>query len=435
MALTGAVAAAVRKFDPYPEFDEVRVFRGRPETGGRQLYKSSGVIVPRFEMVTGVQIVGGADFGQRVINGAWRGARADEPLIGDGGLRNAEARTNLSPLRSPFQIYPAGLDLPERSVVNGIASPDGKNAASRLADLSTTSVQSLPVATSAVVIPGQLYTAVFGVMKATEATDTAGHARPILARVNRASSIAQRLFNAQTGSGEAGLTVRDMGDWWRLSMVFTPGAGETWANLAIFPAHDPAVTNTGYCDAWFGAILAGPDINDPPILQDSALPATRTAYSYRESWRSIAPVHYGVARARWLAPLASHAAPFPYIFEARKVGASAIRWMGAASGNVGYFNVVTSGDDDYIPLGTPIVGGWQTIAWALRASQAVVSVNGAAVLTTTLNAPVGTSDQVGFLGSALSTGNIANAEMDCCLTANGEISNDALRALSARFAA
>ena len=93
MAITGALAAAARVFDPYPEAILALDFAG-VRTGGRQFYKHRGIIVPRFEMLSGALSTGQAGFGTAQINSAWRGFPANAPLIGDGGLGVWEARTN-----------------------------------------------------------------------------------------------------------------------------------------------------------------------------------------------------------------------------------------------------------------------------------------------------------------------------------------------------
>ena len=368
--------------------------------------------------VSGWQSVGHAGFGRTRVNGAYPPFAPDAPLIGDGGLLIPEARTNLSPQRSPFEIYPAGLTDDGRSVVNGLASPDGMNTVSRLSDLSTTSNKSLTIASSATVVPGQAYVAIFGIAKATGPTDAAGHSRPTLLRVNRSGSISQRLFNAFTGSGEVGLTVRDMGTWWRVTMPFTPGAGETWANMAVWPAHDPSVTNTGYCDVWFGNILAAPDINDPPILQTTGLPATRTAVAQSVGGLVLPPAIE--VRSRFRINAEPGAGTFRRVFSINNGGTSnAADVYINGTRNIRLFarsaatTVVDGGPASQLEIGRyyDLVARYQADAFSL-------SLDGVPVFSATSGGmPVGLN--------RIQFGN--NAEFLSARTLNGEIANLSIR--------
>ena len=442
MAITGALAAAARVFDPYPEFDNVRVFKGRPETGGRQFYKTAGLIVPRFEMVPGVQIVGGAGFGQREINAAWRGARADEPLIGDGGLRNAEVRTNsyTKPTLQGFAVpstYPSdhGVDANGISAyaVVGAGREDGLD----YVDMSFTNSTGItrfptlrlitnnrPAASSGQTWTGEYYAKILSGAAAVGMW-------PLISGWN------------SSGAGTSDAT--------SVSNIKSVGAVRTRvaASLTLANAATISVRLGAQLSVPDGATIVvriyapnlklGADINDPPILQDSGLPATRTGYAYQESRRVIAPVHYGVARARIVAPLANHAVNFPLLLDVRaSSGAARVLWYGQKSdgtqrirhwGDDGIFNTIT------LPA-SPVVGECQTVAWARRAGALVVSRNGETVLTTAISAVTSPFSRIGYMGDAATAGaDPANAETELVLTQNGEISDADLQALSARFAA
>jgi hypothetical protein len=432
MALTGAVAAAVRQFDPYPEFDNVRVFRGRPETGERPIYKTAGLIVPRFEMVPGVQIVGGAGFGQREINTAWRGARADEPLIGDGGLRNAEARPELVGLscRPADALWTiTGGTKAAGSTYKGIFR--GAKAVSAGAVWNRLQVPSLTVTS------GQLYTVI-----ARYRAGTSGRANIELRNVAGAVSSSARgsigaLAVSATGAGPLSIieTVDEGDGVIRTVLSWTPSFTGGSEGSGIGP--DSAVVGEDI-EVLGLSIQAGAYVNNPPI-DNGNLPATRTGYSYLETGRTIQPVHYGVARARWLALPAAHAAgQFPYVIDLRPADTGGrLTWLANPTGNAQAISLQGSGGTDaYIFFDNATVGTWKTVAWAVRAGQLAISVDGAALQTAALGGLPPVLSRVGSLCRATTAGlNIANAEMEGWLTRNGEISNDALQALAARFAA
>lgn len=445
MALTGAVAAAVRQFDPYPEFDNVRVFKGRPEAGGRPFYKAAGLIVPRFEMVPGVQIVGGAGFGQREINAAWRGVRADEPLIGDGGLRNAELRANS--IRNPtFQNPGIGTPGSDPSYMNLAVQGLTRTILGRgeefglpyldvrISGTNTGSTQ--PVtwfldSEGKATVPGQTWTHRTGFR--VLAGNWTGFNSALLRIYEQAGStfLVSSVTTSLLGVGASFASrVRE-------HTVAQPTADNVRAVVTMGVAVGGAVDIT--LRMYAPQFKLGPDINDPPILQESGLPATRTGYGNFETGRRIAPLHYGVARARWLAPLANHEAAFPHLLELRDGGGiGRALWYASKAGGATRITAGNNGGgaDPVIALSAPVIGEWSTIAWAVRGAELAVSEMGGAVQVAAMPAPPPLMTRMGHLGSATTPGNnTANAEMDCCLTANGEISNAALQALSARFAA
>ena len=452
MAIAGAMAAAARVFDPYPEFDNVRVFKGRPETGGRQFYKSGGLIVPRYELLPGVLVQGGAGFGQREINGAWRGARDGEPLIGDGGLRGAEGRTNS--IRNPVMAGSGGFkggggtingSVPNAFIVNAasgvtanlsyatidgqtflIAEVSGTPATSAHFEVFFTDAVSTPAASN-----GQTWTVQAGVAL------LAGSLSSVSAATLRGSMFDTGFLGSVT-SPDLKASISASVSTLRAQLVVNQAATQYFRPQIAFSGSGSPVSYT--VAIGLPNLKLGPDINDPPILQTSGLAATRTAMAYRESGRNIAPVHYGVARARWLALPQSHVASFQHLVELRAASGSArVLWLGAQVAGNQNFNVLNDADiGPYLPLASPAVGQWKTIAWAARANQLAISEDGAAVATGALSGPISSAPltRLSFAGGAASSGSaIANAELDFFATADGEISNDNLQALAARFAA
>lgn len=445
MAITGAVAAAVRKFDPFPEFSEVRAFRGRRETGGRQFYKSGGLIVPRYELLPGVLVQGGAGFGQREVNGAWRGARDGEPLIGDGGLRGAEGRPNS--IRNPVMAgaavgsrgaLPTGwfdegsaVSISREILAVGITDTGLPYIDIRYFGVTTGTFSNIIFDVNANAAPAsvgqvwtsEVYIALIGgsftnISARTntiyERTEGGGYLRAVAQAINYTETLTQ---SRQSGPLAAANVAR--------------------VNSGLSFGHAVGVPVDFTLRIAAPNLKLGPDINDPPILQTTGLPATRTAMVYRESGRNIAPVHYGVARARWLAPLANHGNTFVHALEFRAAGGSRVLWL-RGSGEAQRFTVSgAAGGSPYLDINTPVVGVWNTVAWAVRAGQLAISVDGAAIQSGALASLPDPLTFVGALNSSGPTGglNSANAELDIWAAANGEISNDAIQALSARFAA
>ena len=438
MAITGAVAAAVRKFDPFPEFSEVRAFRGRRETGGRQFYKSGGLIVPRYEMLPGVLVQGGADFGQREVNGAWRGARDGEPLIGDGGLRGAEARAQLNPgpgapaswagskTSNGVQITKVGT-----GVEFGLPFADYRfhgTPTANFADIdlcfgsprwAATPNQTYTVSAAAKLVdgsPNNVASIGYGVVEEAAGLAYIGMSTATLAAIlsspdDYVENRAVRTFGATAASGR----------------------GAAVMNLTVGQAIDVTIR------FYRPNITSGPDINDPPILQTSALAATRTTMGYRETGRSIAPVHYGVARARWLAPVANHAGAFPILFDMTPAVGLVGRLVWYANKSDAVVRLAVTADSTASStrqLGAPVLMTYTTIAWARRADALAVSIDGAAVLSGAADPGTNAYSRLGFTGAAdVAAANLGNVEMDFFATADGEITNDNLQALAARFAA
>lgn len=447
MAITGAVAAAVRKFDPFPEFSEVRACRGRRETGGRQFYKSGGLIVPRYEMLPGVLVQGGAGFGQREVNGAWRGARDGEPLIGDGGLRGAEARPNS--IRNPvmagavagtpgtfptnwgFAGAPSGLSLSVVSAgkVGGLDYVDFRIAGTP----SASSVYGVQTETPIQVVASSGQTWTGAGFLALVGGSTANVVR-VLHRVRSFTSDGTTGVEASAGVDIKGALTGNLQAFAESVTLANASSARVLTQLLVeFTSGQPIDITIRIAAP---NLKLGPDINDPPILQTSGLAATRTAMAYRETGRNIAPVHYGVARARWLAPIANHVANFPHLMEFRASGPERVLWYASVAGNGVRFTAGSTGGvgDPVLALGTPTVGQWASVAWALRGSELAVSQNGAAIISGAMSAPP-TLTQVSFLNGVSGLNNVANAEFDFFATANGEITNDNLQALAARFAA
>jgi len=140
-----------------------------------------------------------------------------------------------------------------------------------------------------------------------------------------------------------------------------------------------------------------------------------------------------------LAPLANHAVTYPHLLEFKPTsGGGRVLWLadkgGAGTHAFSVQDATVTGPTLY--FGTLPIGTWQTLTWAVRDGGIAASLNGAAVLTAAMGALPPVMSWVGLLGNAIAAGgNTANAEMPFYHSWNGEISNDNLRALSARFAA
>ena len=427
--LSPVIAPALRGRDPYPEFDNVRVFRGRPETGGRQLYKAGGLIVPRFEMVSGVQIVGGAGFGQREISGAWRGARADEPLIGDGGLRNAEARTNIWPTNDASS---PGSTWPTTTAANRSAGTIPSHIAGAVPVLTTTTGTNGRLQRNIGLLNDSLvrtYT-VWVERKANTYQVSVG----AVGGVGIAASVFFDGLSGVVSSGAPGATVIADGDYWRVDVPLTNNSsGNNLIYGFVQLTGGSGLTANLLCPM----ITVGPSILGPPIVT-TGLPATRTDYSYRETGLSIAPVHYGLARARLLAPLANHAASLPIFLDLRPdTVSSRVLWF--ANKSVGNHRIIGAGSNGVsaeVSAAAAVAGQYYALAWACRAGSMAYSLDGGAVNSFAVSAITSPFTRVGYMGDAATpAANTSNAETEFVFTRDGEISDAALQALSARFAA
>lgn len=283
MALTGAVAAAVRQFDPYPEFATALVFKGRPETGGRPFYKHRGIIAPRFEMLPGAFSLGNAGLAWRPVNGAMRRAAADEPVIGDDGILHHEARPNS--IRNPVMagavvgspgtfptnwggaVLSSGLNrqIVGIGVENGLPFVDvrifgtlaGAGDALVLFDnassIAAANGQAWTSQANVSLVAGAL---VAGVFHRQEYRDSGGN------------------FLLSTNVGSSFLLDGTLREYRRSRTIATANTAFIRSGLYVFFSAAGDYDFTIRIAA--PNLKSGPDINDPPILQETGLPATRT---------------------------------------------------------------------------------------------------------------------------------------------------------------
>lgn len=303
MAITGALAAAARVFDPYPEAILALDFAG-VRTGGRQFYKRDGIIVPRFEMLRGVSSVGGAGFGAALVNGVYRPFAADAPLIGDGGLLVPEARTNYY-----TNINMAGAVV---GVVGaGGALPDGWFLSSWPAGAAVEVVSLDPLRGSIVLrVSGENSTGstvfpIIGEMPKNGVVASRGQTwtHQLYARQvdgERPSNTTLRIGEATSGGGD-------------LSNGGAPFIPATAAYLHEFSrtlSNSSVARAFPYLGFQFSAgasfdwtvelsvnFKLGSAINDPPILQTTGLPATRTAVAQSVGGLVLPPVFTVIAEA------------------------------------------------------------------------------------------------------------------------------------------
>lgn len=419
-----------RRFDPYPDALLALDFAGI-NPSGRPFYKRDGIISPRFEMMRGASSVGGAGFGTTIVNGVYETLAPNTPLIGDGGLRNAEARTELVGLscRPALWYYASGtttVGQTHKGVFQSARIASGGAAWHRAAIPSSVSN----------VVNGQLYTVI-----ARYIPGTSGRCNIELRNATAATR--------SNAIGQIGALAVDEVAAGSLSIVednIDEGGGVRRTVLAWTPNFTGSINQTGIgphstvvgqdIEVLGLSIQAGPYIDNPPIDNEN-LPATRTGYSYRETGLNIAPVHYGVARARLVAAAANHLAAFPRFLALRGAsGLQRIYWLCQKSDGtqrVQTYNDVGAGPS-INPGVSPVVGQYQTLAWAHRAGSFAISLDGAAVQS--LAAPSITTPftRIGYMEDGVGA-SASNAETEFVFTRDGEISNDALQALSARFTA
>ena len=306
MAITGAVAAAVRKFDPYPNDLLALDFAG-VATGGRPFYKREGIIVPRYEMLPGALSTGHAGFGTQQVNTAWRGFPANAPLIGDGGLGVWEGRTNS--IRNPTGaggsagVWPTNWS-PVSSTVGLTVTPVGQvisakglpGFAFRVQGTATVPLFRLQLEGmgQAAAAPGQIW--ITALETELLAGDWSNVSNVYISHFYRAAS------NVSTGSATSPqrAPASSGAEGWRTSDVAAP------ANTTqVTPELDITMSTTLPVD-FTVAIYApnlklGADINDPPILQTSGLAATRTAVAQSVGGLNLPPVGY--IYAEWVQPI------------------------------------------------------------------------------------------------------------------------------------
>ena len=240
-------------------------------------YVLNGVEYNNFTSIPGATSTGGAGFGTVQRNGVWQSVPANAPLIGDNGLGVYEARTNS--IRNPTALgaalpalptnwgvgAPAGITVTPvgRGVEGGLPYIDFQfsgtnnsggtlfpNVTFEMTDVVCAAGETWTISCFGKLISGALPGGCALLMQQRASGAFVTNAGP-------AMSFGATLAETR-GSAAMSATVNQV----------RPLASFTWPNLA-----------TATFVVRFAApnLKLGPDINDPPILQTSGLPATRTA--------------------------------------------------------------------------------------------------------------------------------------------------------------
>jgi hypothetical protein len=377
--------------------------RGRYRLGaGRGRLASSPSVLPTFVAN------GGAGFGYVKRNGVWVNVAANTPAISDEGLEAWDSSQNLNAQSGELTL--------ENGWALSTGSPpvrtpghfvDGLRA-TRFTTLSDVMAYRIYDETNAVWI-----SPIGGNNVATPYP--AG--RVSISVIAPAGCTALRVYPLRS---------LDNSTWTYKTFAVTPGATYTARWLAAKAGNDYYIGAFGF--------RAGKELNDPPI-QTAALAATRTAPDIRLQALNVPPTHYGVARARWMAPVGAGGSSFPVAFELgaesgpndrvlwrrSEVAGNAALLFRSAGVNIATFDVG----------GTP--GVWATVAWRCKAGSYAVSANGGATAVNNDARALPTLARLGLLGNAYSEGNPGNGQLSQIGIWHGDISNADLQALGARY--
>lgn len=222
MSIQGAMAASLRRFDPYPRDLLALDFAG-VATGGRQLYKREGIIVPRFEMLRASGGEGHAGLGRARVNGAYPAFAPDAPLIGDRGLFNPSARGSRW--------------VDNRGVTPSATWPTLVNATRAAGARPSPVPGALPVLVTStgangrvqrnMTVPNDALRRVFTVWLERKP----GNYSVIIGYANGVGASAEAVINGETGAAAgSNATIRPEGDWWRVDIFLNNnGTGNTLA--------------------------------------------------------------------------------------------------------------------------------------------------------------------------------------------------------------
>lgn len=238
--------------------------------------------------VAGWQSVGHAGFGTTQVNGVYPPFAPDAPLIGDGGLLVPEARTN-------YAARPQNITAANGYVLTDVATsptltPGGELTFGDVSEVGATAVL------RRIRVPAFSVTAAVAYTFSFRAKG--GKARDFFAIRTSAQDVTSgfltSVFNLATGAvsvqgaGQVARMIPEGGGWFRCSVQVTAATTGTADVFFGFPPEDIGSGLTLGAQTWEGDPAAGgyvwaynntvgPDINDPPILQTTGLPATRTA--------------------------------------------------------------------------------------------------------------------------------------------------------------
>lgn len=273
--------ASRRRFDPFPNDYLSLVFKGDARTGGRPFYKLAGKIYSHSSQTPGWTSTGGAGFGMVQRNGVWQSVPANEPMIGDNGLGVWEARTNSIGNPTSFAAWAKnnGTTVTE----NAATSPSGQQDAALVANDGI--VNNLLRSVAIPITSGSTVTAEVSLKKSSGADwvrltvfEAGDSGNQINCWVNLATGAAGSVSHLGTGSGPVVSARPDGEGFTRVRLSGIIGTA-TSVQFQFFPT--PSDTSldrlAGNFWAWGPNLKTGANISDPPILQTTGLPATRTA--------------------------------------------------------------------------------------------------------------------------------------------------------------
>ena len=381
-----------------------------------------------FSLVPGATSTGGAGFGAVQRNGVWQSVDANAPLIGDGGLGVWEARTNS--IRNPVGAGavagtpgtmptnwssgpPPGLT---RSVVGlgveaGLPYVDcrysGTHSGGGLAEFAI----DFDAMTQVAATQGQTWSApTFVALRAG--------AWPSSASVSVIERGAAGVFLSSTGANLAGvgpmltrvapvrLLTNPTAAFVQASARFNIGAGE----VVDFTIRIAAPN-----------LKLGPDINDPPILQESGLPATRTAVAQS--------VEVALPAAGWI--FAEALVPANMLVTTRIIGSN-----GGTNGVVGPLSFRTNGAvETFNGLSGALINGTTNAAGQMAKAAVTWDATGRA-LTSKGAVPVSDANPLGSFtqltfGRTGAGNNMLNSTISRVVMGVGRLSDAALQALTA----
>ena len=276
-----------------------------------QGYWVNGTPYAQFTDIPGATSTGGAGFGTAQRNDVWQSIPANAPLIGDGGLGVYEARTNSagSPLALNNQTVWATVSGAGAAPYGG-SSPGGDSPAWIVTGggIATSRIQAI---VSALLDTPQSLSIWFR-QGSAPTFHVAVFDAPVTTRLAQASitfSGGEPTISNTVGSFiTAPYITPDDDGWWLLRYTVSSGAFSS-LRMMLYP---DANFGTGSTVFWAPNIKPGPDINDPPILQTTGLPATRTAVAQSVGGLVLPSGDFDIEQEFKIGPLGAQRRPFEY---------------------------------------------------------------------------------------------------------------------------
>ncbi len=354
MSVQGAMAASLRRFDPYPEAILALDFAG-VRTGGRQFYKREGIIVPRFEMLRGAASVGHAGFGVASVNGALRRFAPGASLVGDGGLSVPELRTNKN---SNFNANPTDL-----TGLSGSAVSDGR-----------VSVVSDEAALAAAGLEGLCSSG--KVVRINNAGNPSSTDLLVSGVTGNANVHTLSAFMRGTGTGSLRIATFVQAVAFALTPAYirTTGAATPLDAAGQFRLR---VDAGGDCYFILNQLEEGSFATAPIVVQGA--PATRTAVAQSVGGVVLPPIHSGAVRFRWVG---AEANAFPVAFTLDDNTAESRILVYRINANGGCSVLFKSAADQIVlTLGAVGLGVDHVVAWRAEPGNYAACLNGGAVAT------------------------------------------------------